>query len=100
MQELNQTGEGSLWKEEIDGFMDWLTGDETRHPEPIAVARAVQHALFDAEPKRRYLVTPGPGQFNATIRVSLWRLVELNRGHEFTLSREELIAMLDEELAR
>jgi NAD(P)-dependent dehydrogenase (short-subunit alcohol dehydrogenase family) len=71
---------------------------ESRDPEPDAVAEAVEHALFAATPKRRYLVTPNPGQAERTIRKQIEQLVQLNEGHQYTLDREALIKMLDEAL--
>ena len=42
--------------------------NEGRHPEPLAVAEAVEHALFDPAPKLRYLVTPTAGQARGAVR--------------------------------
>lgn len=41
---------------------------ESGEPEPDEVAKAVEHALVATTPKRRYLVTPNPGQAERTIR--------------------------------
>jgi NAD(P)-dependent dehydrogenase (short-subunit alcohol dehydrogenase family) len=68
--------------------------------EPDAVAAAVEHALFAAEPKRRYLVVPNEPQAQRTIRKQIAQLVELNEGHVYTYDRATLIKMLDEALAK
>jgi NAD(P)-dependent dehydrogenase (short-subunit alcohol dehydrogenase family) len=73
--------------------------DRPSDVEPDAVAAAVEHALFAADPKRRYLVTPNEPQAQRTIRKQIAQLVELNEGHAYTYDRETLIKMLDEALA-
>jgi NAD(P)-dependent dehydrogenase (short-subunit alcohol dehydrogenase family) len=67
--------------------------------EPDAVAAAVEHALFAAQPKRRYLVVPNEPQAQRTIRKQIAQLVELNEGQAYTYDRATLIKMLDEALA-
>ena len=100
MQERNQTGQGSLFEAEIRGMIEYASGDETRFPEPIDVAEAVIHALFDEDPKRRYMVVPSQAQARGTIRRAIEKVVELNEGHQFSFDRETLISMLDAALAR
>jgi len=68
-------------------------------PEPHQVADAVAHALFDDKPKEHYLVVPEQRQAGWTIHKAIEELVSLNEGHEFSYSRDELVEMLDEELA-
>jgi len=67
--------------------------------EPDEVAAAVEQALFDANPKRRYLVVPNAQQAEITIRTQLRQLVQLNEGQPYTYDRAELVKMLDEALA-
>ena len=100
MQERNQTGQGSLFEAEIRGMIEYASGDESRFPEPIDVAEAVIHALFDEDPKRRYMVVPSQAQARGTIRRAIEKVVELNEGHQFSFDRETLISMLDAALAR
>ena len=66
---------------------------------PDAVADAVLHALFDDNPKRRYLVVPDAATAERTIRDHLETLVELNAEHDFSFDRDTLVEMLDEALA-
>ena len=68
-------------------------------PEPHQVADAVAHALFDDNPKEHYLVVPEQRQAGWTISKAIEELVSLNEGHEFSYSRDELVEMLDEQLA-
>jgi hypothetical protein len=70
--------------------------DVSKLPEPDEVAVAVEHALFDPSPKRRYVVSPEPGIVERTMRKQIEQLVQLNEGHRYTLERAALIKMLDE----
>ena len=73
--------------------------DPSRYPEPDEVAAAVEQALFEPNPKRRYLVAPEPGVVERTMRKQIEQLVQLNEGQRYTLERAALITMLDEALA-
>jgi NAD(P)-dependent dehydrogenase (short-subunit alcohol dehydrogenase family) len=72
--------------------------DRSRYKEPEEVAEAVERALFEPDPKRRYLVVPNLQEAEITIRKALQELVQLNEGHAYTYSREQLVGMLDEAL--
>jgi NAD(P)-dependent dehydrogenase (short-subunit alcohol dehydrogenase family) len=74
--------------------------DRSKYPEPDAVAAAVQHALFDPNPKRRYMVVPVQTEAEWTIRKAIEELVQLNQGHAHSYDREALVEMLDAELAK
>ncbi|MEO1247255.1 MAG: SDR family oxidoreductase [Pseudomonadota bacterium] len=67
--------------------------------EPDEVSSAVLHALTAARPKLRYMVVPNPEQADATLRAALGRVVQLNAEQEYSYSREQLVALLDELLA-
>jgi NAD(P)-dependent dehydrogenase (short-subunit alcohol dehydrogenase family) len=71
-------------------------GNRNQLKQPDEVAEAVEMALFDAEPKRRYLVVPHQGEAERTIRKQIEQLVQLNEGHAYAYSRDELVKMLDE----
>jgi NAD(P)-dependent dehydrogenase (short-subunit alcohol dehydrogenase family) len=73
--------------------------DVSKLPEPDEVAVAVEHALFDPSPKRRYVVSSEPGIVEKTMRKQIEQLVQLNEGHRWTLDRAALVKMLDEALA-
>jgi NAD(P)-dependent dehydrogenase (short-subunit alcohol dehydrogenase family) len=80
--------------------------DPTQYPEADEVAVAVEQALFDPNPKHRYLVIPrnakdpiNSGLAEWTIRAQFQRLVQLNEGQPYTFERADLIKMLDAALA-
>ncbi len=64
--------------------------------EPDAVTDAFLHALFDDAPLRRYMVVPNPDQQDLTVRQAVRELVELNQWGQYSFSRDELVAMVDE----
>jgi NAD(P)-dependent dehydrogenase (short-subunit alcohol dehydrogenase family) len=76
------------------------TGERPRYKEPDEVAAAVEKALFEPSPKRRYMVVPYPWQAESTIRAQMRQLVQLNEGQPYTFDRDALVKMLDESLAR
>lgn len=74
------------------------SGDRSRYKEPDEVAAAVEQALFEPVPKRRYMVVPNRQEAENTIRKIIEELVQLNEGQPYTYSREALLGMLDEAL--
>ncbi len=98
MEENNQTFAGSRYEEQLKRMLSRAT-DQSDEKEPDEVAEAVIHALFDENPKRRYMVVPNQRQAEGTIRQAIRELVQLNEGHVYSYDRESLIAMLDEALA-
>ena len=70
--------------------------DRSQYKEPDEVADAVLHALFDDDPKHRYMVVPNEFEAGLTIRTVLRQLVQLNERQGYTYNREQLINMLDE----
>jgi NAD(P)-dependent dehydrogenase (short-subunit alcohol dehydrogenase family) len=80
--------------------------DPTTFPEADEVAVAVEQALFEPNPKRRYLAIPrnAKDRINSRlaerlIRWQMKQLVQWNEGHAYTLDRATLIKMLDDALA-
>jgi NAD(P)-dependent dehydrogenase (short-subunit alcohol dehydrogenase family) len=73
--------------------------DRSLYKSPDEVADAVKMALFEPEPKRRYMVVPNAYEGEITIRKAIQELVELNEGHAYTYGRDALVQMLDEALA-
>ena len=98
MEQRSQTAEGSLFEEELRQRLD-RPADRTRFKEPDEVSAAFMQALFDENPKRRYMVVPNQREAEITIKKAIEELVQLNEGHEYSYDREALIAMLDEALA-
>jgi NAD(P)-dependent dehydrogenase (short-subunit alcohol dehydrogenase family) len=74
--------------------------DRSRYKAPDEVAAAVELALFEANPKRRYMVVPEQREAEVTIRKQIEQLAQLNEDQPFTYDREALVRMLDEALAR
>lgn len=68
-------------------------------PPPTAVAEAIQHALFDDSPKEHYLVVSNQFEAMITIGKAIEELLHLNHDQEFSYTREQLIALMDEEWA-
>jgi NAD(P)-dependent dehydrogenase (short-subunit alcohol dehydrogenase family) len=98
MERRGQTPEDSLFEEELKGWLD-RPSDRSQYKEPDEVAAAFMHALFDENPKRRYMVVPNQREAEITISKAIEELVQLNEGHEYSYDREALIAILDEALA-
>jgi NAD(P)-dependent dehydrogenase (short-subunit alcohol dehydrogenase family) len=73
--------------------------DDSNEKDPGEVADAVEKALFEPKPKRRYLVVPNQHEAEITIRKQIEQLVQLNEGQPYTYDRDGLIKMLDEALA-
>ena len=74
--------------------------DRSKLKEPDEVAEAVVHALFDAKPKRRYMVVPDEREAELTITKAIEELVQLNERQPYSYDRDELIKMLDAALDR
>jgi NAD(P)-dependent dehydrogenase (short-subunit alcohol dehydrogenase family) len=73
--------------------------DRSLYKSPDDVAEAVMLALFEPEPKRRYVVVPNEYEGEITIRKAIQELVQLNERHAYTYGRDALVQMLDEALA-
>jgi NAD(P)-dependent dehydrogenase (short-subunit alcohol dehydrogenase family) len=98
MEEGGYSTDGSLFKDQLDGMLGRVEAG-LEEPEPDAVAEAFFHAMSDDDPKAHYLVVPIQREAEVTIRAALRRLVQINEGHDFSYSRDELVRMLDEALA-
>ena len=57
-------------------------------------------ALFDDNPKPRYLIVPTQEQAYWTINRAIERMVEQNYDQKYSYDREALIEMLDAALAK
>jgi len=96
--ERGQTVDGSLFVEEIEALLD-RPADRSIYKDPDEVSAALIHAMFDENPKRRYMVVPNGREAEVTIRQMMTELVQLNEGQEYTFNREGLIKILDDALA-
>ena len=72
---------------------------ELSYKEPDEVSEAFMHALFDANPLRRYMVVPNAAEQEMTIRTKVDELVQLNQWGPYSYSRDQLVELLDGALA-
>jgi NAD(P)-dependent dehydrogenase (short-subunit alcohol dehydrogenase family) len=70
-------------------------GVENEGTPPDAVARAIEQALFEDNPRDRYLVVPRQVEAGWTIAAAIREMLALNVGHEFTYGRDEIVALID-----
>jgi NAD(P)-dependent dehydrogenase (short-subunit alcohol dehydrogenase family) len=90
---------GSLFAEIANELAALCSGGfDNPFPEPDAVAEAVMHALFSDNPQERYLAVTDQRHAERMVRDLLNDLADVNSGHAFAYSRDELIEMLDEAL--
>ena len=94
MKKRGQSTENSLYKEELESRLSTPV-DRSEYKEPEAVAIAVEHALFDTSPQRRYMVVPNQQEAEWTIQKAMQKLVQLNTNQAYSYDREALIQMLD-----
>ena len=96
MQATGYSAEGSRY----GSMLDLVAGplDRSQYDEPDDVAMAALDFLTSDTPKRRYMVVPNQVEAAITIRQALREMVELNQGHRFSYSRDDLVRMLDEAL--
>ena len=100
MDERNQSADDSEFKAAMDESVDWLSLFENDAGDPAEVADAVMKALFDDNPKPRYMVVPTQDQAYWTINRAIERMVEQNHDQKYSFDREALIEMLDAALAK
>jgi NAD(P)-dependent dehydrogenase (short-subunit alcohol dehydrogenase family) len=67
--------------------------------DPEEVAAAVEESLFEANPKRRYMVVPDAHQAEVAIKAQLEHLVQMNEDQPYEYDRDALVKMLDEQLS-
>ena len=101
-QRLVQQGyssEGSLYKEQMDAFLN-RKQDRKQFKEADDVAQAFLQAMTAEHPKHRYMVVPNALEARMTLAAAMRRVVQLNHDQPFTLSRDELMELLDEILVQ
>ena len=97
MAEKEYARPGSAYAEEIQAMQNRVS-DRSQHKDPDDVAEAALHALFDSNPKHRYLVVPNQKEAGWTIGKAIEEMVQLNQNHAYSFNREQLIEMLDKAL--
>jgi len=97
MEASGYSAEGSRY----DSMLDLISGplDRSQYEEPDDVALAALDFLSSDSPKQRYMVVPNQYEAYITIRQAMRELAQLNEGHVFSYSRDELVQMLDEALS-
>ena len=100
MDERNQSADDSELKTAMDEAVNWLSLFENDHGDPTEVADAVMKALFDDNPKPRYLTVPTQEQAYWTINRAIERMVEQNHDQKYSYDRKALVEMLDAALAK
>jgi NAD(P)-dependent dehydrogenase (short-subunit alcohol dehydrogenase family) len=63
--------------------------------DPGEVAAVVEKALFESNPKRRYMVAPDAKQASVAIQSQIEHLVEINVNQPYAYDRDTLVRMLD-----
>jgi NAD(P)-dependent dehydrogenase (short-subunit alcohol dehydrogenase family) len=96
-QDLGRSSKGSMHENELTEMMDQIA-DRDDMADPIAVARAVEHALFSENPKARYMVVPNQEEAAWTIGKAMQEMVQLNHDQPYSYDRDALVKMLDQAL--
>jgi NAD(P)-dependent dehydrogenase (short-subunit alcohol dehydrogenase family) len=91
---MDEAKEKSPYAEEYKRRMEG-SADRSQYKDPDEVADAAMHALFDEQPKLRYMVVPNREEAGWTIGRAIQRVVQLNEEQEHSFSRDEIIDMLD-----
>jgi short-subunit dehydrogenase len=63
--------------------------------EAITDALAIEKALFEENPRDRYLVVPRQVEAGWTVAKAVEEMLALNVGHEYGYSRDEVIRLID-----
>lgn len=100
MAEKSQSADDSQLRQAMGESVNWLSRFENDQGDPAEVADAVMKALFDDDPKPRYLTVPTQEQAYWTINRAIERMVEQNHDHKYSYDRDALIEMLDAALAK
>lgn len=97
--ESGQLDEESRWPAYNERMREFCKdASRSQYPEPDDVADAALHAMFAESPKEHYMVVPVRSEAEWTIYKAIEEVVELNRDHEYSFTRDELVRMLDDEL--
>lgn len=92
------SADDSLYKDEWEE--NWLLQEageiDIENDVPQEIANAVIDTLESDTPKTRYMVVGNRDAAEATVEKAMEEMLQINEDHRHSLSREELIAMLDE----
>ncbi|HKJ16089.1 MAG TPA: SDR family oxidoreductase [Xanthomonadales bacterium] len=92
----------TYFQAEMDQYAEWCKqrleqGQSPEAGDPVEVARAIEHALFNDEPKDHYMVVPVKYQGDIVVWKLLEEMLWLNKDHKYSMSRDEIIKMMDQE---
>ena len=88
-----------MMKEHIDYCKERVSPDyESAAPEPVAVAEAIEHALFADVPRDKYLVVPRRGTAGWITWSLVSDLLDYNTDAEHGFTRDEIVDILDREI--
>jgi hypothetical protein len=76
---------------------DDIVAEVSARPAPHKVVVSVHHALFSKRPKHRYVVTARKEEFLWALNGLVSKLIEVNRGSEYGLSKHEIHRLVDEQ---
>lgn len=96
----SDAGDWGLYEERRQGMIAdckerIAAGVKNEGTPPDAVALAIEKALFEAQPRDRYLVVPRQVEAGWTIAQSVEELLAFNVGHEHSYSRDEIVELVD-----
>lgn len=91
--------DNSLYKKDWENNWVLQGGDLSMIKGPEAIVAKVREALFEPNPRRRYMVVGDAGRAENTMRALLRRMLELNHDQPFSYDRDKLISLMDEERA-
>lgn len=94
LDEIDYHKRETQYRDEIAGMANFTKTDRSHHASPQPVADAVLEFMTSKKTKLRYMVTPNQGEADFTLRRSLQKVIELNKGHRHSKSNEDLEAML------
>jgi hypothetical protein len=76
---------------------DDIVAEVSARQAPHKVVVSVHHALFSKRPKHRYVVTARKEEFRWALNGLVSKLIEVNRGSEYGLSKHEIHRLVDEQ---
>lgn len=95
MERRGQSLEGSMFEDEMNEMLKGFENYTEAKP-PDEVSAALLEFLTDDNPKIRYMVVPNENQARITIQQALREMTQLNERQQYSYTRDELVAMLDE----
>jgi len=101
MTEKEYAQPGSAYAEDMQKMIAGMNSkpDRSQYKDPDDVADAALHAMFDTNPKLRYMVVPNQEEADLTVGKAMKKMVQLNADQPYAYSREQLIELLDQAMS-